>query len=564
VKVGERPLWAPGAAEMIATFIASRPDPVSVLEYGSGGSTIFLLRQGAAVTAVEHHELWADALQEAATERGVDEKLVMLRRDRPYHDVPDEFPEDTQFDILLVDGRERIDCLRRAISRVKPDGLVLLDDSQRPRYWPAFELLAGRPCVTFESRARNTSIWLPEALPPRGFIEKSFVPSEPATEPTRRSVFVPRALFAGKGLELGYVRKRAIDVADPVERQLQQLKLIETHATYVAPNLFELTDTSLRIDAGHRILRHGDGIFRAKGGRLSDPEEAPLFDGQVQLSGRTLDLTASGAGRYSFFLLDSLPKLEIVTAAGFSLDDFDHVLVNTSAPWVREILSRVPGMAGRDIVAFSAKTPSFRMERSVHVEGLRSARFTPPWIHAYLERLFQDGDAAAAPAGESFGPHVYISRQRASGRQIVNHDAFADLLKRWSFVEVFAEDHSPVELATRLRDARVLISPHGAGLANMILAPRSAKVVELFSSHYTPQYFHLARDRGQPYRAVPCVDSHGQNVFSRYTQDTRNRAEFNREDVVVPIDDIRRLLTELCGRPGVRQDIPWFRRLFRA
>ena len=113
---------------------------------------------------------------------------------------------------------------------------------------------------------------------------------------------------------------------------------------------------------------------------------------------------------------------------------------------------------------------------------------------------------------------------------------------------MFAEDHSPEELAERLRDAKVLISPHGAGLANVIFAPSALTVIELFSSHYTPQYFHLARDRGQDYRAFACVDAEGKNVFDRYTAETRNRAEFNREDVVVPIEELETMLAPLVHR----------------
>jgi predicted O-methyltransferase YrrM len=52
------------------------------------------------------------------------------------------------FDLVVVDFLEapavtRVDVLKPAIRKVRPGGLLLLDDSDRPGYAEAFELLAG-------------------------------------------------------------------------------------------------------------------------------------------------------------------------------------------------------------------------------------------------------------------------------------------------------------------------------------------------------------------------------------------------------------------------------------
>jgi predicted O-methyltransferase YrrM len=38
------------------------------------------------------------------------------------------------FDLIVVDGRERVRCVRAALPRLAPGGVLLLDDSQRRRY----------------------------------------------------------------------------------------------------------------------------------------------------------------------------------------------------------------------------------------------------------------------------------------------------------------------------------------------------------------------------------------------------------------------------------------------
>ena len=128
----------------------------------------------------------------------------------------------------------------------------------------------------------------------------------------------------------------------------------------------------------------------------------------------------------------------------------------------------------------------------------------------------------------------------------MNEDAFNALIGSFGFQEISTEDYSPLQLVRKLENAQVVISPHGAGLANIIFCPKSAKIIELFSSHFTPQYFHLARDMGQDYFAFACVDAHGQNVFDRYDAETADKAEFNREDIVVPIEKLKQMLTSLC------------------
>lgn len=559
--------WASGASGAVADFIASRPQGARVLQFGAGPSTIFLLRTGAQVLTVEPDAAAADALQQAAASRQVDTGLTLLRRARPYDGLGEEAASGGAFDILVIGGRERVDSLNTALALIAPDGLVLLVNSDRPRARPAFEKLAGKECVTYRSEARETTIWF-LGKPPAdaGFVIKRFENAEASDLPVRRSFFVPRDYIDVRPMDGKYAVKRPISDLDPVEQQLQDLGLIERHAVYVPPGLYELSGYSQRFSEGHKYIRRGGVTLKAWTGSFVPTEDTPNFTTEIDLPGRTLDLTSSGAGRYSFFLLDAVPKLDLLHLAGYRIEDFDQVLVNTGASWAKEILEAIVGDRLPKVVAFSSQQPAFRMEQSVHIERLRHARFTPKWIHAYMERVFQEMGHQDPGDTQTFGPYVYISRQRASGRQIINHDAFLEMIEPMGFREVFAEDYSPIALAAKLRDCKVLISPHGAGLVNLIFTPRETKVVELFSSHFTPQYFHLARDRDQEYLAFPCVDAHGQNVFSRYTPTTKHKAEFNREDIVVPIEPLRDVLAamvEPVAEPAKAQRVSWADRLRR-
>ena len=45
-----------------------------------------------------------------------------------YISAIDEFPEGS-LDIVIVDGICRVECARRAVKKVKPNGLVVVDDT---------------------------------------------------------------------------------------------------------------------------------------------------------------------------------------------------------------------------------------------------------------------------------------------------------------------------------------------------------------------------------------------------------------------------------------------------
>jgi hypothetical protein len=166
------PWWPYDAVTWMAGHL---PPHARVFEYGGGGSTLWLADQGAAVLCVEHHEAWyrqlEQALRPAATIRyratlptGSITSQVEPGFFDSYVDAICDEP-DASFDLVIVDGRARVECARRAMPKVKPGGLLLLDDTRRERYQPAIALLAGWDRYVFEGLKPGdvfpgqTSVW---------------------------------------------------------------------------------------------------------------------------------------------------------------------------------------------------------------------------------------------------------------------------------------------------------------------------------------------------------------------------------------------------------------------
>ena len=123
-------------------------DTVHVLEWGSGGSTIyfprFLRQEGIPFTwtSIEHDKEWQMAVsKEVAEMPEVRVKLFDAGGDNPRRrDVPmDEYVEyprklGKKFDLIIVDGRKRRRCLLEARNLLSQNGVVILDDAFRPYY----------------------------------------------------------------------------------------------------------------------------------------------------------------------------------------------------------------------------------------------------------------------------------------------------------------------------------------------------------------------------------------------------------------------------------------------
>lgn len=106
------------------------PQDVRVFEWGSGASTTWWRARGATVVSCDHDAVWA-AKTPGVLLRPVDAGYV------------DAIANEGAFDVVLIDGRRRVDCARIATQHLTERGIILLDNSERPRYEGAIDLLTA-------------------------------------------------------------------------------------------------------------------------------------------------------------------------------------------------------------------------------------------------------------------------------------------------------------------------------------------------------------------------------------------------------------------------------------
>ena len=140
----ERPWIVPAAIGWLRRRMRS---DWSVLELGAGRSTVWFARRAGRVLSFEDNEFWADETRKRIAELELGNVELRVSPIENLRGEVEGLP-DASFDLVVVDFLEspevtRIDVLRPALEKARPGGLLLLDDSDRPGYAEAYELLAG-------------------------------------------------------------------------------------------------------------------------------------------------------------------------------------------------------------------------------------------------------------------------------------------------------------------------------------------------------------------------------------------------------------------------------------
>lgn len=143
-----------------------------VFEYGTGGSTVWLVRRVAELISVEYDPDWFRIFKDRFRQQfplatiGEDRinyqsvgslevvKQILIRLEKfkgcgqNFVDTISVFP-DGYFDLVIVDARNRARCLRAASPKVKKGGWILLDDAQRSWYQKGKDVLKSWESTSF-------------------------------------------------------------------------------------------------------------------------------------------------------------------------------------------------------------------------------------------------------------------------------------------------------------------------------------------------------------------------------------------------------------------------------
>lgn len=131
-------------------FLSHLNDEMNVLEFGSGDSTIEIANRCKKITSVEHQKQWYDYLINKIPSNC---NLILKEPNLKYVEgISDGSLEEFfdyvncpvslgPFDIILIDGRARVECCSISSKLTHKDSLIFVHDFERPEYQPCLNFL---------------------------------------------------------------------------------------------------------------------------------------------------------------------------------------------------------------------------------------------------------------------------------------------------------------------------------------------------------------------------------------------------------------------------------------
>lgn len=111
---------------------------MTVFEYGAGNSTRWWASRVAKVTSCENDQAWVNEISPTLPPNAT-VRYVPLTQESAYTHAA--VGDSTRYDIIVVDGRMRVECVRNCLPALKPRGLLVLDNSERRIYHEAMEFM---------------------------------------------------------------------------------------------------------------------------------------------------------------------------------------------------------------------------------------------------------------------------------------------------------------------------------------------------------------------------------------------------------------------------------------
>ncbi|NJS42272.1 DUF563 domain-containing protein, partial [Candidatus Gracilibacteria bacterium] len=194
-----------------------------------------------------------------------------------------------------------------------------------------------------------------------------------------------------------------------------------------------------------------------------------------------------GGAAYFHWMLDVITRFDLLQRAGL-METVDKFVVNAcDAVYQTETLNTL-GIPLDKIIESRCNlhvTADKLIVPSIFYDGSGAVA---KWKCEYLKEVFLPDKMLL---NANYSDRIYISRQQAAYRRIINDDEVISFLEKFGFRTVKLETMSVAEQAACLAAAKVVVAPHGAGLTNLVFCHPGTKVIEIFPPVYVPHCYWM-------------------------------------------------------------------------
>ncbi|MEO6862446.1 MAG: tetratricopeptide repeat protein [Microcoleus sp.] len=203
-----------------------------------------------------------------------------------------------------------------------------------------------------------------------------------------------------------------------------------------------------------------------------------------QIDGSVAVLSGLSGNVYFHWMVDVLPRIELLRRSGRDLAEIDWFLVNSCQHEFQRESLRILGIPEEKVLE-SDRIPHIQATELIVPSFAGYLGWPSGWAIDFLRREFLKGIIP----GSSYPKRIYISRSKARYRRVLNEEEVVDVLGQSGFVSILPESMSLAEQITHFYHAEVIVAAHGSGLTNTIFSRQGTKVIELVSPHYISHYY---------------------------------------------------------------------------
>src|SRR6476661_4570513 len=208
------------------------------------------------------------------------------------------------------------------------------------------------------------------------------------------------------------------------------------------------------------------------------------FPALKQIDGSVAVLSGLSGNVYFHWMVDVLPRIELLRLSGRDLAEIDWFLVNSCQHQFQRESLRIMGIPEEKVLE-SDRLPHIQATELIVPSFAGYLGWPSGWAMDFLRREFLKGIIPSS----SYPKRIYISRSKARYRRVLNEEDVVEVLENFGFVSILPESLSLAEQIAHFYHAEVIVAAHGSGLTNTIFCRQGTKVIELVSPHYISHYY---------------------------------------------------------------------------
>lgn len=214
---------------------------------------------------------------------------------------------------------------------------------------------------------------------------------------------------------------------------------------------------------------------------------------------------------YYHWMLEFLPKISLLEKSQNGMPNdlfFDAKILLPPNPrsWMLKSLQML-GIDENQV--YHPTSNHLKVDQLLFMPPFATKYCTPSWAYQW----YKDRFSAFIEKSEKKTKRIYISRQNAQNRQMINEAQVINFLSKYGFETYLLEEMTLPEQISLFSQAEIIVGPHGAGFSNMIFSTR-ATLIDIFEPTYIhPCFYNMCSDTGQFYWFVMGDTIQGKDIM---------------------------------------------------